>query len=63
MDLRTASREINAKELKPFLLEAIKRHPNPVDFRLLQGNIVTARDYARRFLIDVRKKGVHHLYR
>lgn len=61
MDLRTASRQINEKELKPFLLEAIKRHPRPVDFKIIRGNIVTARDYARRFLVRVRKEGIADL--
>lgn len=58
MDLRTASRTIIEKELKPFLLQAIKVHPNPVDIKVVRGNIVTVRDYARRFLINVRKHGL-----
>lgn len=58
MDLRTASRDIIEKELKPFLLQAIKSHPKPVDIKVVRGNIVTVRDYARRFLIRVRKEGL-----
>jgi hypothetical protein len=61
MDLRRGSFEINAKEFRPFLLEAIRRHPAPVDFRITRGNIRTACDYARRFLSDAYKNGVGKL--
>lgn len=57
MDLRSASLQIIEKELKPFLELAIQRHPQPIDIKVKRGNIVTAKDYARRILIKARKEG------
>lgn len=37
---------------------AIERHPQAIDIRVKRGNVVTARDYARRIIIKARKEGV-----
>ena len=58
MDLRRESFEVLSRDLGPFLIEAIKRHPNPVDFRVLRGNVVTVRDYTRRMIISARRHGI-----
>lgn len=58
MDLRSASLEIMQKEFKPFLELAVERHPQPIDIKVKRGNVVTARDYARRIIIKARKEGI-----
>lgn len=59
MDLRKASMDIMRREFKWCIEEAIKQHPNVIDVRIVQGNVVTAHDYARRILIQARKHGFY----
>lgn len=58
MHLRQASFEVVCRELKPHLLYAVKHHPTIVDLKLLQGNPVTARDYAKRVIKRARSEGI-----
>jgi len=58
MNLRKTSFQIIERELKPYLIEAIKFHPKIVDIKVVRGNPVTVHDYARRILIKARKEGI-----
>jgi hypothetical protein len=58
MHLRQASFEVVCRELRPHLLYAVRHHPTIVDLKLLQGNPVTARDYAKRVIKRARQEGI-----
>lgn len=54
-------RDAVINQLAPYFLQAIRVHPRPVAVRIIRGNPVTVRDYARWMIRQIKEKGLGNI--